>query len=95
MFLGMEAIDPLKECLVSVPHYDLIKRIIIKYCPYMDKVEVEGESVYAFVFPEIRERGDRLKHLDQYLGYIFHLVGIYITPLIEPFEYNYRISRGN
>ena len=90
MFLGMESISQLKKELNSIPHYNLLKRIIMKYQPHMDKVKIDGKVAYAFIFQEVISRGEKLNRLDKILRQLFFLVRIYMTPLMEPFEYNDR-----
>lgn len=97
LILGIRKIDDLREALDSIPHLKTIQAILNKYNPKLEviNVEVHGKKkqAYGIAFKEIMDKNGKVPRLDKYLGFLFYLVQIYMTPLLEPFEYNDRISR--
>ena len=94
---GIRSIKELREPLESIPHLKTIQAILNKYNPKLEVINIEVQGMkrqaYGVAFKEIMIKNGRVPRLDKYLGFLFYLMQIYMTPLIEPFEYNDRQSR--
>jgi hypothetical protein len=86
LFSSMKEFEQFKEGLNSCPHIKWFERIILSYNPELEIIDYQGKRAYGIRFQPVIDRAYKLERVDKCLHFIFYLVSMFITPILDKFD---------